>query len=121
MQNGAAKDRVILRKVAPAAANQTHLHVQQRDSQALLHHRDSAFIEESFTHTMRNWVNHHLKSRDMHLADLEHGLADGVALGTLLEVLTGQQIDFHHHPKSEFEILEGLENMLKFIQAHGIK
>lgn len=86
-----------------------------------LHHRDSVRIESTYTDTMRNWINYRLKPRNMKLTELEHSLRDGVALGELVEVLTGQHVGFNRQPKSEFETLESIEDTLKTIQAQGIK
>lgn len=74
--------------------------------------------------TFTRWINGHLDQKDksLHIDELEDGLKSGVALHTLLGIVSGDTLR-KCNPKAKMPVqyIENINTCLKFIQQKGIK
>ena len=74
------------------------------------------------TKTFSGWVNSHIVKRGKKINSVLEDLDDGIALLTLLEVISGESVGkFNQTPKMRIHKIENLNKALKFIQEHGVK
>jgi len=74
------------------------------------------------TKTFSGWVNSHIVKRGKKINSVLEDLDDGIALLTLLEVISGESVGkFNQTPKMRIHKIENLNKALKFISEHGVK
>eukprot|EP01127_Copromyxa_protea_P009894 TRINITY_DN236_c0_g1_i1.p1 TRINITY_DN236_c0_g1~~TRINITY_DN236_c0_g1_i1.p1 ORF type:complete len:924 (-),score=286.55 TRINITY_DN236_c0_g1_i1:13-2748(-) len=74
--------------------------------------------------TFTRWINGHLDTKDksLHMENLEEGLKSGVALHTLLELLSGDTLrKVNAKARMPVQYIENINTCLKYIQQKGIK
>merc|ERR1712137_897210 len=79
--------------------------------------KDDSLWEETQKKTFCGWINMHLSKKNMHVADLQTDLCDGVKLIALLEILNGSKIEgrYYRNPKSKPYKIDNVNFALNFI------
>jgi hypothetical protein len=73
--------------------------------------------------TFTRWCNNYLLQRNIALDSLEKDIADGVALHSLLEILSGETINPQPKKQAKLKLqkVENINNSLQYIKSKGIK